>query len=337
MRIFVTGGAGFLGSWLVETFVEAGHDVVSVDNFIGGSPENVIKSPAHSFHEADILDLDQMTQWMAGCEVVYHTAALAYEGLSVFSPHLVTQNIVSGSVSAMTAAIQNRARRFVQCSSMARYGSGIPPFRETHDPRPEDPYGMAKLCAERQITLLGDLHGVEVVIAAPHNIIGPRQKYDDPFRNVASIMINLMMQGRQPIIYGDGTQKRCFSYVTDVLSTLTRMVDCPLEMPGEVFNVGPDEQPVTINELAETIAELLGFALDPVYVPARPAEVKLAVCSSDKIRQRFGYMTQVSLRDGLAAMIEHIRRSGGPRPFKYHLPIEILNESVPATWRERRF
>lgn len=337
MRIFVTGGAGFLGSWLVETFVGAGHSVVSVDSFIGGDPANVVSDPAHSFHEGDILDLDSMSRWMAGCEVVYHTAALAYEGLSVFSPHLVTQNIVSGSVSTMTAAIRNRVRRLVLCSSMARYGCGLPPFRETDFAKPEDPYGMAKLAAEQQVTLLGSLHDIEVVIAVPHNIIGPRQKYDDPFRNVASIMINLMLQGRQPIIYGDGTQKRCFSYVSDVLYSLAKMADCSLEVQGELFNVGPDEQPVTINELAEAIADLLGFALDPVYVPNRPAEVKLAVCSSDKIRQRFGYKTQVSLRDGLAAMIEHIRRSGGPRPFRYHLPIEILNEKVPLTWRERRF
>lgn len=336
MTILVTGSAGFLGSWLVERLLSGGNTVVSVDNLVSGYADNVIQNPNHSFHEANILDLSALTELMHGCEVVYHTAALAYEGLSVFSPYQITQNIVSGSVSVMTAAIRNGVRRIVNCSSMSRYGVNRLPFRETLEPKPRSPYGVAKVAAEHQLNLLGELHGVEVAHVVPHNIIGPRQNYTDPYRNVTSIMINLMLQDRQPIIYGDGEQKRCFSYVTDVLFTLERLGECSLEEHGEVFNVGPDEQFISINELANTIADLLRFSLRPQYVPGHRAEVALATCSADKIRSRFGYETRTSLSDGLQRTIGYIQRRG-PLPFNYHLRLEILNDQVPATWRDRVF
>lgn len=336
MKIFVTGGAGFLGSWLIEDLLGAGHSVVSVDNMVGGYGDNIVRHEDHRFHQADILDLDRMSELMSGCDVVFHTAALAYEGLSVFSPALVTNNIVGGSVNLATAAVRNRVRRFVNCSSMARYGENRVPFTEDMAPRPHDPYGVAKVAAEMQIDLLGKIHGFEVVHAVPHNIIGARQKYDDPFRNVASIMANLMLQGRQPIVYGDGTQMRCFSFVQDDLFVMRRLIDCDLIEHGEKFNVGPDEEFVTINELAARIARLLDFDLNIEYHDPRPCEVKLATCSADKIRQRFGYRTEVTLDQGLQTIIEYIRKRG-TRHFKYHLPIEIQTAQLPRSWRDRLF
>ena len=146
---------------------------------------------------------------------VYHTAATAYEGLSVFSPHLITQNIVTGSVSLFSAAIENKVKSIVFVllwHVMAQIKHLLKKIIYLH---PQDPYGIAKVAAENILTNLCNVHNMEFVIAVPHNIIGPRQKYDDPYRNVASIMINLMLQNRQPIIYGDGNQKRCFSYIDD--------------------------------------------------------------------------------------------------------------------------
>jgi UDP-glucose 4-epimerase len=176
-------------------------------------------------------------------------------------------------------------------------------------------------------------HGMEHVIAVPHNIIGPRQKYDDPYRNVASIIINRMMQGKQPIIYGDGEQERCFSFVQDCVDPLLKMGMQP-GLSGEIINIGPDEEAATINELARIIADLVSFDLDPIYVADRPQEVKHAVCSADKARALLDYRTKVSLRDGLLSMVAWIREHG-PKPFEYHLPIEIDSPLVPATWRDR--
>src|SRR5277367_2055940 len=221
MRIFISGIAGFLGSYLAEHFLAEGHEVVGCDTLIGGELINV--PPDAEFYQYDICRRNSMLKITKGCEVVFHAAATAYEGLSVFSPHLIAENIVTGSASLFSASIANGVRRIIFCSSMARYGTNEVPFKETYTPTPQDPYGIAKVAAENLLRNLCDIHGVEYVIAVPHNIIGPRQKYDDPYRNVASIMINLMLQNRQPIIYGDGTQQRCFSYVTDCLSCLEKM------------------------------------------------------------------------------------------------------------------
>jgi UDP-glucose 4-epimerase len=218
---------------------------------------------------------------------------------------------------------------------MARYGENSIPFIETYDPKPQDPYGIGKVCAEQILKNLCEIHGVEYVIAVPHNIIGPRQKYDDPYRNVAAIMINLMLLGRQPIIYGDGTQKRCFSFVDDDIYCLKEMALRP-GLSGQVINIGPDEEFIEIIELAKVIAELLNFELDPIFMPDRPGEVKLATCSAAKARELLGYKTTISLREGLSSMIDYIK-SRGPLPFIYHLELEILNDLTPQTWKEQLF
>ena len=333
MKIFVSGVAGFLGSHLADAFLSDGHTVVGCDNMIGGHLDNV---PAKiDFHQVDCCNFESMCRLTAGCDVIYHSAATAYEGLSVFSPHLVTQNIVTASVSLFTAAIRNRVKRIVFCSSMARYGENAVPFLETYPPRPQDPYGIGKVAAENILRNLCQVHGVDYVIAVPHNIVGPRQKYDDPYRNVAAIMINLMLQGRQPIIYGDGKQKRCFSFIDDCVYCLKEMA-YRQSVVGEIINIGPDEEFVEIVELAEVIANLLGFNLNPIFAPDRPQEVRMATCSSDKARQLLGYRTTVGLRDGLQQMIDYIR-TRGPAKFKYHLDLEIINEKTPKTWSERMF
>jgi len=331
MKIFITGVAGFLGSHLAERMIALGHDVVGVDSLIGGELVNV--PPDVQFYQYDCRDFNAMQKVMKGCELVYHCAATAYEGLSVFSPAMIMDNICTGSVSVFSAAIANNARKIVFCSSMARYGAGKPPFDEADKPLPQDPYGIAKLAAEQTLINLGSAHGIEWSIAVPHNIIGARQKFDDPYRNVASIMANLMLQGRQPFIYGDGRQQRCFSHVDDCLACLIEMglTDRALY---EVVNIGPDEEPVEINLLFRNLKEIVGFDGQAMHLPDRPQEVKHAVCSSEKARRLLGYKTTRSLDEGLTDIVEYIRKVG-PRRFRYHLDIEIRNERTPRTWTER--
>jgi UDP-glucose 4-epimerase len=333
-KIFITGIAGFLGSHLADAMLKAGHEVSGCDNLLGGYIENVPEDV--DFHQIDCMYLNTMNKLLKDVDIVYHTACTAYEGLSVFSPHLVCQNTFQITASVASAAIAQGVKRFVNCSSMARYGTQEKvPFIEDMIPKPQDPYGIAKLASENLLQCLSHVHGMEVVIAVPHNIIGPRQKYDDPFRNVASIMINLMLQGRQPIIYGDGEQKRCFSFVQDDIDCLTKLAFLP-EVVGEIINIGPDEEFVTINELAKIIADLLQFDLNPVYVADRPQEVRLATCSADKARKILGYKTQYTLRQGLQEIIDYIRQRG-VRKFRYHLDVEINNEKTPKTWKNKMF
>ena len=332
-NIFISGVAGFLGSHLADMMIADGHNVIGCDNLIGGYLDNVPHEV--NYHQYDCVYHNSMVKITKGVDIVYHCAATAYEGLSVFSPHVVTQNIVQASVSLISAAIQNRVKRFVYCSSMARYGTNIVPFAEDMAPNPQDPYGIGKVAGEHMLKNLAEIHGMEYVIAVPHNIIGPRQKYDDPYRNVASIMINRMLRGEQPIIYGDGLQKRCFSYVDDDLWILNKLA-FEKDVAGEVFNIGPDEEFVTINELAALIAEIIGFDLNPIYVTGRPQEVKLANCSADKARKRLGYKTKTSLRQGLTNMVNYIKERGA-KPFHYHLDLEIINDKTPKTWTEKMF
>ena len=329
--VFITGVAGFLGSHLADHFLERGHRVVGCDNLFGGEMDNV---PAGvEFHRIDCNDVKGLGPILAGIDVVYHAAAAPYEGISVFSPHLVTQNVVGATVGVTSAAVHARVRRIVYCSSMARYGTQTVPFLESMEPKPQDPYGIGKVAGEQLVRNLCQTHGLEHVIAVPHNIIGPRQKYDDPYRNVASIMINLMLQGRQPFIYGDGSQKRCFSFIQDVVSCLARLALDP-DVDGEIFNVGPDEEFVSVLELAKRIAVLLDFDLEPTFVPSRPQEVHLATCSADRARARLGYQTKFTLDQGLATMIDFIKKRG-PKPFRYHVELEIINERTPETWKNR--
>ena len=329
--VVVTGVAGFLGSHVADAYLAKGWQVRGIDNLLGGSLDNV---PAGvEFYNLDLDDLEAITPVFVGADLVIHAACTAYEGLSVFSPALVVRNTVQISVNAMTATIRARVPKFVYMSSMARYGDNWGDvFDETLEPQPQDPYGIAKLSAEKLLSNLAKVHDVELVVLVPHNIVGARQKFDDPFRNVASIMTNRMLQGKQPIIYGDGTQLRCFSFIQDVIAPILTACESPNAV-GQVINVGPDESPISILELAERLAAIIGFDLDPIFMPGRPQEVAVALCSSDKARQLLGYKTTVTLDQGLVDLVDWIR----PRvkPFEYHLPIEIDSDLTPKTWTQR--
>lgn len=331
MKVFVSGAAGFLGSHLAEAFIQKGAQVAGCDNLIGGELSNLPEGI--EFEAADCCDVEAMKRLTKGCDVVYHCAAIATEGLSVFSPALIAQHVYQNTAAMVAATASNGVGRFVHCSSMARYGDAQAPFTEETRPQPVDPYGIAKYAAELLVKNVADTHGFEYVIAVPHNIIGPKQKYNDPYRNVASIMINRMLQGKQPIVYGDGGQKRCFSFVQDCVDPLLKM-GAQSNVAGEVINIGPDEEYVSILHLARTIAELIDFDLDPIFVTERPREVRYATCSADKARRLLDYEAKVSLRDGLQSIIEWVR-SNGTRPFEYHLPIEIDSPLVPDTWKNR--
>ncbi len=332
MKIFVTGIGGFLGSHIAERMIQLGHEVVGNDTFIGGYSDNIPRGTSISY-EIDCCDLDRMTQAMKRCDIVIHTAATAHEGLSVFSPSFITKNIFEATVSTISAAIQNNVKRFVHCTSMARYGNQQTPFTEDMAPMPVDPYGIAKAASEQVLIALCDTHGMDWNIAVPHNIVGPRQKYDDPFRNVMSIMINRNLRGLPAIIYGNGEQTRCFSYVDDCIDCLEKMA-LDSTISKQIINIGPDEGTITIKQLADMVALETGFAGEFVYMPDRPREVKHAMCSSDKARKLLAYETKTSIKEAIQKTVEYIKNKG-PKPFEYDYPLEIINDKTPKTWKDR--
>jgi UDP-glucose 4-epimerase len=332
MKVFISGVAGFLGAHLAESFLREGHRVVGIDSLLGGDLRNVPEGC--EFEVVDCCDQGEYDGLLAGCDVVFHCAAAAYEGLSVFSPSLVYRNTLMSSVALVTAAARVGVPRFVQLSSMARYGDNSTPYRETMFPHPVDPYGEAKVASERAVVRIAESHGLEWVICVPHNIYGPRQRYVDPFRNVVSIMINRVLQGRGPVVYGDGSQRRSFTYIDDAVAPLAELAVSP-DVVGRVINVGPDgEESVTILELARLVLELIGASEPIEFFPGRPYEVHTATCSSALARELLGYAPAWRLEDGLKETLTFIKERGAA-PFEYHLPIEIPSDRVPDTWSKR--
>jgi len=334
MKVFITGIAGFLGSNLADWCLKKNYQVSGCDNLVGGEKDN-IKDLDLEFFNIDCENLEEMTRAMKGVDVLCHAASFAHEGLSSVSPTLICRNNMMGSVATFTAAIKNNVKRIVFCSSMARYGSIPIPYKEEDLPNPADPYGVTKLAAENILKILSKTYGFEYNIAVPHNIIGPRQKYNDPFRNVASIMVNLMLQKRKPIIYGNGEQKRCFSDINDCMSCLDKLMFDD-NIKNEIVNIGPDEEFITINKLFEIISNKLKFNETATYKKERPNEVFEAMCSSDKARKLLNYKTNVSLSESMDKMIDYIKNRG-TREFKYNYPIEINTSITPETWTKKLF
>lgn len=347
MKIWITGIAGFLGSHLARACLDAGHQVDGNDSLICGAEDNLPKKLSYTLtdccnFEAMLVNFKQFQP-----DVVVHCAATAHEGLSNFSPSFITRNIYEASVTTFSAAIAAGVKRIVYMSSMSRYGDGKdgwqkpdklgdyagPPFKEDMRPSPIDPYGIAKVAAEDTLRNLCATHGVQFVIAVPHNIIGIRQRSCDPYRNVAAIMINRCKQGKPPIVYGDGLQKRCFSPVADCIPPLMKMIEGAAD--GEVVNIGPDNGEIEINYLASLIRHLTSLStgynfIQDIRLPARPNEVKYAYCSSDKARKLLGYKEQQSLEDCLREMIAYIQ----PEEFEYSFPLEI-EKGCPEVWTKR--
>ena len=331
-KVFITGVAGFLGGHLAKKMHELGWAVSGNDNFLGADRTNLF--PFVEFFEVDCCDLASMSKAINGADLLFHCAATAHEGLSVFSPTLITKNNYEASVATFTAAIKANVKRIVFCSSMARYGDQGAPFTEVMRPEPVDPYGIAKVAAEETLKVLAKVHEFEWNIAVPHNIVGEGQKYDDPYRNVMSIMLNRNMQGLPSIIYGDGQQTRCFSYISDCIDCLVQMGIDP-KINEETINIGPDEEVITINALASLCANETGLNRRPIYhLSGRPQEVKHATCSSEKARKLLNYRTKTTVAEAVKKTADFIRKSG-IKEFTYHIPLEIINQKTPQTWTKK--
>ncbi len=331
-KILITGISGLLGSTFAKFLInKGGYEVVGIDNMIGGVEGNVPELA--EYIRGDIQDTALLTELCKDVDTVFHTAALPYEGLSVFSPACTVNSIVSGTVSVASACLANDVRLLINCSSMARYGDQSPPFTEDMPRKPVDPYGLAKAQAEEHLEMLNEIHGLNFVTVVPHNVIGVGQRYYDPFRNVVGIMINRVLQGKPIIIYGDGEQKRSFSNVYDCIQAVFKIMTSDRNLAKEVVNIGPDDNEITIKELAYKIGHHCNKypALD--YFPDRPREVKNAYCSSDKVRQQFNYNATITTDKTLEEMIAWIKPR--VRDFEYHLPLEFTTEQTPKTWTDK--
>lgn len=319
-----------MGSWLGDELLRRGNEVVAADNLLGGKEENV--NPGCKFVKADLRKKDQVDAIVAeGVDTIFHLAAYAAEGQSVFSPISINEINIAPMNNLLVSAINNGVKRFVFASSMAVYGDQKPPFSEDMPRRPEDPYGAAKAYCENVLEIFGRVYGLEYVIVRPHNVYGPKQNIADPYRNVLGIWINRIMRGKNPLIYGDGEQKRAFSYIEDVTPALANAGFYP-GAHGQIINLGT-EVAVTVNEACRLVLELTGTTLKPEHIPARAIDVKYAYCTAEKSIKFLDYKTGHSLREGLKKMIKWARAVGQQEP-TYTLPLEIT-KNAPKVWIDR--
>ena len=285
----------------------------------------------------DILDINKLAKAMEGYDIVCHTAALAFEGLSVFSPKLVMENIYTGTVSVASACIKNKIKLLINFSSMARYGTGNPPFTEDHNTNPQDPYGLAKVQAEQALSLLDDIHGLKHYTVIPHNVIGIGQVYTDPYRNVAAIFANRILLDKSIIIYGDGSQIRSFSPVSTCIDAVIKLIETDKFDSREIFNIGPQGNEITIEQLAYLVAHCAQKYPTIEHYPDRPREVQSAYCSSEKAIRELSYDPNKYTNTELIREIVDWVKFRGPMEFnhKFSDNIEIVNDLTPVTWTKK--
>ncbi len=311
MRILVTGGAGFIGSNLVDALLREGHEVTVVDNLSTGKFENLynVKDAARenrfAFFHADIRDDSLLAAFRnREQEVVIHLAAQPDVRVSVKNPVLDAEVNVLGTINVLQLAVENGVRRFINTSSGGCvYGEPESlPVSEDSPRRPDSPYGVSKNVAEEYLRYYHRAYGLSYCTLAPANVYGPRQ---NPFgeAGVVAIFIGRMLSGQTPVIYGDGEQTRDFVFVDDVveayLAALTRG-------DGEFINLGTGVE-TSVNLLYRMLADILDFDGEPEYAPPRQGELSRIALRADKAGELLGWKPRTSLSEGLARTVEWYR------------------------------
>jgi UDP-glucose 4-epimerase len=327
-KILVTGGAGFIGSHVTDSLLEAGHDVAVIDDLSGGYEENV--NPKAQFFCHSIVDPIAVNNIFHEFQpdVVFHFAAYAAEGLSHFIRNFNYQNNLLGSINLINASVNSDVKLFVFTSSMGVYGTNQLPFHEDLTPRPEDPYGISKFAVEMDLKAAHEMFGLDYIIFRPHNVYGPRQNIYDKYRNVIGIFMNQCMQGKPMTIFGDGTQQRAFSYIEDMAYKIANSIHIP-DAYNQIFNIGGDT-PYSINELAGLVAKALEIKSSVIHTQPR-YEVQDAYCTHEKVERIFGKLSQTPIEVGLAHMADWAKQMGPKTGWKWdNLEVE---KNLPEFWR----
>ncbi len=295
----ITGGAGFIGSHLVDALVDVGSRVTILDNLSTGHRRNIEKHGNRiAFVEGDIRDAGILDQVIKGCDVVFHQAALVSVTQSVQDPPHSCEVNTLGTVRVLDAARKNGVRRVVMASSSAVYGDDPQmPKTETMKPRPLSPYAVQKLSGEYYASIFSTLYGLETVCLRYFNVFGPRQDPSSPYSGVISIFMTKAATGNVPTIYGDGSQSRDFVYVKDVVAA-NLLAATHLSAAGRVFNVGTGCF-IRIVDLWKLIGELSDVEINPVFAPARTGDIQESVADIGEIEKILGYHPRMRLRQGL--------------------------------------
>lgn len=300
MAYLVTGGAGFIGSHIVEELVRRGEKVKVLDNFITGKRENIAAFlDMIELIEGDIRDFKTCRQALDGVDYVLHQAALPSVPRSIEDPLLTNEINVKGTLNLLLTAHEAKVKRFVFASSSSVYGDDPQlPKKEGSEGMPLSPYAASKFVGEKYCQVFSEIYGLETISLRYFNIFGPRQ---DPFSQYAAaipLFITKILTNESPEIFGDGEQSRDFTYVANVVEANLRAVEAPPQAVGGVFNIACGER-TTVNALAKEINKLVGISRGPIYAEPRPGDIKHSFADISQARKVLGFEPAVSFRQGL--------------------------------------
>jgi UDP-glucose 4-epimerase len=303
----VTGGAGFVGSHIVEALVRRGDRVRVLDNLVTGKLLNLgaVRSQI-DFIKADLNDTAALARAVAGCEVVFHQAALASVPRSIEDPLSTHAACATGTLHVLDCARRAGVRRVVYAASSSAYGNQPTPRKSEADlPAPLSPYAAAKLAGELYCQAFWHSYGLETVCLRYFNVFGPRQDPKGPYAAVIPLFIQAVLSGRPPTIYGDGRQTRDFTYVENVVQANLLAATAP-GAPGKVFNVGSGEA-TNLLDLLATLTALAGTRLEPNFAPPRAGDVRDSLAEISQARQILDYQPVCDFRTGLERTMDYYR------------------------------
>ena len=305
-RYLVTGGAGFIGSHLVEELLRRGEEVRVVDDLSTGRPDNLEAAVAAAggtarpaFLQGDLADPAVAAAAVAGIDYVLHQAAIPSVPRSVAEPIASNRANIDATLQLLVAARDAGVRRLVFAGSSSVYGDAAElPKHERLALRPLSPYALQKQTGEQYLQLFTALYGLETVTTRYFNVFGPRQDPSSPYSGVISLFIRAALDGRQPRIYGDGEQTRDFTYVANTVDGVLRAAATP-GIAGEVFNIATSGR-VSLNALLAEVQRMLGTALAPIFLPPRPGDIRDSQADITKASRLLGYTPSVSFAEGPA-------------------------------------
>lgn len=306
MRVLVTGGAGFIGSHLVDAFLREGHEVVVLDDLSTGFAEHV--PPEASYIEGSVTDLETVKRATRGAEIVLHHAAARAVARSVEDPITTDRVNTLGTLNVLLAARDEGARRVIVASSSSVYGGVAPiPTPEDAPLTPKSPYAVSKVAAEHYARVFWELYGLETVRLRYFNVYGPRQRPDSPYAAVIPIFIEALLTGAPPEIHGDGLQSRDFTFIDDVVEANRLAVGTPAEtVAGKVYNIARGVT-TTVRELAEILGRIGGTEWAPMHVSARPGDVRLSQGDSTLAVRELEFRPIVTVEEGLRRTLSWFR------------------------------
>ncbi|MEJ7826476.1 MAG: SDR family oxidoreductase [Solirubrobacteraceae bacterium] len=305
MKVLVTGGAGFIGSQLVERLLQLGQHVRVLDNFSTGHRANLAGfADDIDVVEGDIQSYERVHNAVRGCDAVLHQAALPSVPRSIADPLTSHATNATGTLNVLLAARDEDVRRLVFASSSSVYGAveGLPK-RETMPTMPISPYGTAKLAAESYCRSFHEVYGLETVALRYFNVFGPRQDPNSEYAAVIPKFIAAYAAGRAPTIYGDGEQSRDFTYVDNIVDANLAALDAP-GVSGRVFNVACGER-ITLNHLASELRAEMGVDVEPTHGPARPGDILHSLADVQRAREELGYEPRIGFSEGLRRTLEY--------------------------------